>query len=464
MINDILLEVFNALLIAGIILYQLVNNRYRNLSRKPGARLILTGFCLMLLGACLDITDEFPQLNHFIIIGENPVEAFIEKFLGYLLGSLLLLLGFSRILPVFSELEEKRQLIETIVETIPAPTFCKDAGGRYLACNRAFEEFIGVPRSRILGRTVYDISPATLAKNFGQADRDLLEEGGRQIYESQVQAGDGTVHDVIFHKAVYRQESGEAGGIVGVLLDISERKTSEEALRRLDKMKSEFIGTAAHELRTPLASVQGYTELLLAQQTGKNNFSAEQCADFLNEICQACDALATLVDDLLDIGRIENGRPLTMNIQPDNPEPLLRKVVEAFRLRNPQQPIILHYAPGPDLLLPFDFHRLRQVLENLLSNAVKYSPERKPIEVTIQLQGTNFVLQVRDQGLGMSADQCAKIYEKFYRADPEETQISGLGLGMSVVRSIVEAHGGHIHIESQPARGTLVEVTLPLSA
>ena len=117
--NDFFLELFNALLIAGIIFYQLVKTRNTRLYGRPGTRLILAGFCFMLFGACLDMTDEFPQLNHWVVIGDTPVEAFLEKFFGYMVGSFLLLLGFSRSLPVFTELEVKQHLIETIVETIP---------------------------------------------------------------------------------------------------------------------------------------------------------------------------------------------------------------------------------------------------------------------------------------------------------------------------------------------------------
>ncbi len=463
MINDIILEILNALLIAGIILYQLANNRYRGLSRKPGARLILVGFCLMLFGACLDITDEFPRLNQFVVIGDTPAEAFIEKFFGYMLGSLLLLIGFSKILPVFAELDEKRQLIETIVETIPAPTFCKDASGRYLACNQAFEAFTGLVRERIVGHTVFDVAPEELARTYQQADQALLDKGGRQTYEAQVKHADGSYKDVLFHKAVYPREDGSAGGIVGVMLDISAQKEVEEGLRRLDRMKSEFISIAAHELRTPLTSVQGYTELLLARHEGKREFSAAQQENFLHEIYDAGEALSALVDELLDVGRIESGNGLALNIRRDNPAPLLERVVEAFRLRHPQQPIRFDYTPSEDFQLNYDAQRFRQVVENLLSNAVKYSPGFDQIEVHAGLQDGFFRLQVRDRGVGMTAEECARIYDKFYRADSAKHLVGGLGLGMSIARNIVEEHGGRIRVESAPDLGTLVEVEFPLN-
>lgn len=462
MSGDIVLEVFNALLIAGIILYQLANNRYRELSGKPGARLILAGFCLILLGACFDITDNFPALNRFVIIGDTPAEAFLEKFVGYLLGFAFLLYGFTRILPVFAELEEKRTLIETIVETIPAPTFCKNESGTYLVCNKAFESFVGVPREQIVGHTVSDIAPSELAAGYREADRVLLETGGRQSYEAQVRLADGSFRDVLFHKAVYPKEDGSAGGIVGVLVDISSQKAVEEGLRKLDRMKNEFIGTAAHELRTPLASVQGYAELLLRHHGGATIFTNEQQQDFLHEICQASEALSALVDDLLDVGRIESGYALPMKIEPGVPAELLRKVVEAFRLRYPQHQIRLNYELATDVQVLYDPHRFRQVIENLLSNAVRYSPGREPIDVEARQKERLFLLAVRDRGIGMTPEQCDRIYDKFYRADSAKHLAGGLGVGMSITRSIVEAHGGSIRVESEAGKGTLVEVELPL--
>ena len=463
MINDIVLESINALLIAGIILYQLINHNYRELSKKPGARLILAGFCLILLGACFDITDNFPSLNRFVIIGDTPAEAFLEKFLGYLLGFTCLLCGFTRILPVFAELEEKRALIETIVETIPAPTFCKNDAGRYLACNKAFEVFIGLSRERIVGHTVFDIAPPELATIYQEADQALLEKGGRQTYEAQTRFSDGSLKDVLFHKAVYVKEDGSPGGIVGVMIDISSQKEIEEGLRKLDRMKSEFIGTAAHELRTPLASVQGYAELLMAQHEGVKVFSPDKQKTFLGEICQASQALSALIDDLLDVGRIESGHAMPMRIEPAVPETMLHRVVEAFRLRHPQHPIQLNYSAATDTPVLYDPLRFRQVVENLLSNAVKYSPDCGPISIETRIKGESFLLQVRDRGIGMTPEQQAHIYDKFYRAESSKHLAGGLGLGMSITWNIVEAHGGRIRVESELGKGTLVEVELPLA-
>ncbi|WP_020674923.1 sensor histidine kinase [Geopsychrobacter electrodiphilus] len=462
MTNDIILEALNALLIAGIILYQLKCLRKSGLKGTPGTRLILAGFGLMLLGACLDITDEFPQLNHFVVIGDTPVEAFFEKFFGYMLGSLLLLVGFSRMLPVFEQLGEKQRLIETIIETIPAPTFCKDEKGRYLHCNNAFEEFIGVSRERIIGQTVYAVAAPDLAEIYHQADQGLIAELGKQTYETQVESSDGGRREVLFHKAVFHKEDGSAGGLVGVMLDISDRKKVEEGLRHIDQMKSEFISTAAHELRTPLTSIRGYTELLLSAD-GTRQFSLAQKTDFLQEIFQASELLGKLVDELLDVGRIERGLPLPLEIKPQRPEALFQKIVDGFRLKHEQQhPLLLVSQLPADCEVAFDQYRMRQLVDNLLSNAVKYSPEGGTIKLVISLVDHCFQLEIIDQGIGMKPDQLAQIFDKFYRAGEERSRISGMGIGMSIVKNIVESHRGTIEVESRLGEGTCIRVKIPL--
>lgn len=128
------------------------------------------------------------------------------------------------------ELKNQTKLLQTILNTIPAPIFFKDAKGVYLGCNQAFEGYIGLPRQQVVGATVYDVAPKDLADIYHAADLELLRQGGTQAYETQVRYADGSRHDVIFHKAVFKGDDDAPGGMVGAILDITERKAAEEAL------------------------------------------------------------------------------------------------------------------------------------------------------------------------------------------------------------------------------------------
>lgn len=458
--NDAILELLNALFVAGIIGFLLVIRRRHRVFNKPGSNLVLAGFCTVLIGCLLDISDEFPSLNHLVVVGETPVEAFLEKFFGFLLGNGLILAGFIRTMPLYGKLEEKNRQIETIIATIPAPTYFMDTDGLYQECNRAFENIIGRNREQILGHPLADLIGPEAAAPYQQYDRELLAQGGKQVFETRCCQPADAPRDMLFHKAVLPREDGSAGGIVGILLDITDRKQAEETLRRFDRIKSEFISTAAHELSTPLTTIQGYTELLLDEQGG---FTRQQQGEFVAEIGEGTQRLATIIDDLLDISRIETGRPLPMTFAEVDPHTLLQKSIEHFRFNREQLQLDLDDRLPAELRLYCDGFRLEQVLLNLLSNAAKYSPKGGTVRIAAELQAGELLIQVEDDGIGMTPEQIAQVFNKFYRADTSDTAIPGLGLGMTIVKTIIEAHRGRIRVESEPGRGTQVAVYLPLA-
>lgn len=137
--------------------------------------------------------------------------------------------------------------LQTTLDTLPSPIFIKNREGRYIACNKAFEDYLGLSRAQIIGRTVYDIAPRELALVYEQADQELMQRGGTQSYEANVRYADGTHHDVIFHKSVFRNAAGEVDGISGTMLDISERKRLEQQLAVA--ASTDFL-TGIHNLRT----------------------------------------------------------------------------------------------------------------------------------------------------------------------------------------------------------------------
>ncbi|MHB1173539.1 MAG: sensor domain-containing diguanylate cyclase [Sulfuriferula sp.] len=137
--------------------------------------------------------------------------------------------------------------IQNAIDMLPSPIFIKDEDCRYIACNRAFESYIGLPRAKIIGATVYDVAPAELAAIYEKADRDLLADGGTQTYETNVRYADGSVHDVIFYKSVFHKADGRPDGISGVILDITDRKRLEDELAQA--AREDFL-TGAVNLRT----------------------------------------------------------------------------------------------------------------------------------------------------------------------------------------------------------------------
>jgi signal transduction histidine kinase len=245
-----------------------------------------------------------------------------------------------------------------------------------------------------------------------------------------------------------------------LLKEAKKLKDAEKHLRSLDRLKSEFISTAAHELRTPIAIVMGYAEVLTDNEIN-NLFDQKQKEDFLNEIVVNSGRLSKIVDDILDLSLIEAGKRIPIDKQEVPIKKLLTKEVERLGLKS-QHNLILEISSDLPEVIQIDTHRICQVLENLISNAMKYSEEGSDIIIQAERTESSCVITITDQGIGMSEEQLGKVFDKFYRVDSSDTAVGGLGIGMSIARQIIADHSGEIAIESQLGRGTKVSFTLPL--
>jgi signal transduction histidine kinase len=227
--------------------------------------------------------------------------------------------------------------------------------------------------------------------------------------------------------------------------------------RELEQMKSEFVSTAAHELRTPLTSILGFAELL--QDT--KAFSSRERHEFAALIHDKAEKLSALIDELLDISRIEAGQAIPLVRQALALGPLVETSFNFFRHCSPRHQFRL-LMPALPVIVYADQRRIGQVLDNLLSNAVKYSPEGGTIIVQLDPGTEHCTISIRDEGIGMNAEQIERIFDKFYRADASTTAVQGVGLGMTIVKDLIESHGSEIAVESAPGQGTTISFTLPL--
>ena len=228
----------------------------------------------------------------------------------------------------------------------------------------------------------------------------------------------------------------------------------------VDRMKSEFLSTAAHELRTPMASIYGFTELLIAQE-----FDDADRREFLNTIFRQSELMVSIINELLDLARIESRRGKDFTIARIDVRELLREVVTGFKPPN-NRPSPQHPAGDAPVWVRADSGKLTQALSNVLSNAYKYSPDGGAIDIAVtEALGEHETqprigVRITDHGIGMTPEQLARVCERFYRADTSGS-IPGTGLGMSIVKEIVELHGGEVSIESAFSKGTTVTVWLP---
>jgi PAS domain S-box-containing protein len=227
----------------------------------------------------------------------------------------------------------------------------------------------------------------------------------------------------------------------------------------VDRMKSEFLSMAAHELRTPMASIFGFTELLL-----KRKFDEARRQDMLSTIHRQASILINLVNELLDLARIESRRGKDFKRQRHVLQPLIESTAHALLVHNDDRKVKLT-LPGAPIRVDVDADKLLLALTNVLSNAYKYSPQGGEIELDIVWRDREgrpeCGIRVTDHGMGMAPEQLARVFERFFRADTSGN-IPGTGLGMTIVKEIIDLHGGQVELSSQEGQGTTVILWLPV--
>jgi PAS domain S-box-containing protein len=232
--------------------------------------------------------------------------------------------------------------------------------------------------------------------------------------------------------------------------------THEDAV---DRMKSEFLAAAAHELRTPMVSIFGFTELLL-----KRKFSEERRTDMLETIYRQSGLLVKMINELLDLARIESRRGLDLKINAHNLSDLINNSVKGLMLKDTDRQVVI--ANVPEAMVLIDPEKMQLAMNNLLSNAFKYSPHGGLVSLNarVETRGSEqfAVIAIRDQGIGMKPDQLARAFERFYRADASGN-IPGTGLGLSMVKEVAELHEGKVELVSTLGHGTTASLWIPLA-
>lgn len=248
-----------------------------------------------------------------------------------------------------------------------------------------------------------------------------------------------------------------AGRYVGTVTTIADITVERE----VNQMKTEFVSTVSHELRTPLTSIKGYVDLVLEGEAGE---LSELQEEFLGIVKQNSDRLVALINDLLDISRIESGR-VHLKIEPVDLADTVADASGTFRAVLDKGQIQLVTDMPSDLpRVAADRSRIGQVVTNLISNAIKYSPDGGQVTVTARVEVGEIVFEVSDQGIGISKEDQEKLFAKFYRVDSSHTQeIGGTGLGLAISKSIVELHGGRIWVDSVAGQGSTFSFSLPVA-
>jgi PAS domain S-box-containing protein len=350
------------------------------------------------------------------------------------------------------ELKASEERYRDLFENANDGIYILDRAGRIVSFNRKAEEITGYTLEEVRGQSYTLFLPpgperkkarrAFLKNMRGQPDKTeltIIRKDGREVILE------------LSTRPIW--QGGQIVGIQGIGRDITERK-------ELERLKSDFISTVSHELRTPLTSIKGYVDLVLAGDVGP--LTPEQ-KEFLTIVSQNTTRLTELINDLLEIERLESGRIEFEFAELDLAE-VLENVARSLHVNAEQKGLEFLTEIPSGLKVRGDRERLAQVFLNLLSNAIKYTPAGT-VELRAHQEDDAVVVEVRDTGIGLSESDLQKLFQKFFRSDnPYVRKVGGTGLGLSIAKAIVERHGGTITVTSQLGQGSTFTVRLPALA
>ncbi|RME41933.1 MAG: PAS domain-containing sensor histidine kinase [Chloroflexi bacterium] len=356
------------------------------------------------------------------------------------------------------ETRRQRDRLEAVLESTNEAILMLDNEGRCVVANRRLTDLFGIPRDEVFG-----LERSELFRRLGQAfeDRAAFDKVARDLFNNpdatethEFEIAQPSQRTLAWYSAPVYNQAGSIIGRISVFRDVT-------AEREADRMKSEFVLMVSHELRTPLTSIRGFTDLMLGEEAGP--LTSDQ-QEFLKIIKSNADRLVALIDDLLDVSRIESGQ-IALNFRPIDIEQIIRDVASSIQplLNRKRQSLTIETPAG----LPAawaDPNRVTQILVNLVANAHKYSPEDSGITIRAQVDRDELVVSVSDTGPGIKPEDQVHLFNKFYRAGrPTGYRSGGTGLGLSIARSLVEAHGGRIWVDSTVGQGSTFSFTLPVA-
>ena len=349
--------------------------------------------------------------------------------------------------------------LEGVISSIAEGVAIIDRHGTVVTINEAGVELLGGTRivERLLASSegIFGIFYRQDGTRFAKRETPLE----RAIYDGEITrniellAGDEDNRHVVLVSAAPLHSDRQISGAVAVFHDISE-------LKRVERMKDEFLSIASHELKTPLTSIKGYTQLLMRHARQKQD---ERLLRSLSIINSQTDHMVHLSNSLLDLSRIRSSR-LELLVAPFNLETLARRIVERMQILSEEHRLELRILEGSTDLLA-DEERIDQVITNLIGNAIKYSPteppEIKTITITIDPRESEIIIAIHDEGIGIPLEQQAHLFERFYRGIEVKQNYGGLGLGLYISHEILTLHGGRLWVESAAGQGSTFYCSLP---
>ncbi|VVB89398.1 Methanogenesis regulatory histidine kinase FilI [uncultured archaeon] len=364
---------------------------------------------------------------------------------------------------IYASASYARNLIEVSLD--PLVTISPD--GKITDVNIATEQVTGFSREKLIGKDFsnYFTEPDKARAGY----KKVLEKGLVRDYPLAIRHKSGKVTDVLYNASVYKNEAGEVQGVFAAARDITERKKTEELqhenirLEAANKAKSEFLASMSHELRTPLNAIIGFSDIMRLKIGGNLN---EEQQHFVENISLSGKFLLALINDILDLSKIEAGK-IELELEKMSVPETIKETFTLMKEKAIKHNVELKTEFDPEAeFIEADKQRVKQVLFNLFNNAVKFSkPEGGTVTMTTKKEGDMAKFSVIDTGIGIREENVGKLFKKFEQLEPGiNKKYGGTGLGLAITKQLVELHGGKIWVESKFGEGSTFTFILPVKA
>ena len=367
--------------------------------------------------------------------------------------------------------KEQAAFQAALLDAVPNPIFVKDVNQTFTAMNRAYEEAFGIRREDYIGTSTLDANyvPEEVREEWNRSDQKLIDKGGYTREELTARFADNRDHDVLSMRRTFELGSDATGGMLGILIDISDRKQMEremeiarEQAESANETKSAFLANMSHELRTPMNAIIGYAEMLKEDAEDDEN---EEIIPDLEHIITAGRHLLQLINDVLDISKIEAGR-MDLYLEDFDIATMISDAASTVTTLVEKNNNVLDIQVEENLgSMHADLTKVRQIVFNLVSNAAKFTSDGKVgIEASaVDIGGQAFIrLAVTDTGIGIPEEKLEHIFEEFSQADNSTTRnYGGTGLGLALVRKFARMMGGDIRVESTAGEGSTFILEVP---
>lgn len=360
---------------------------------------------------------------------------------------------------LYNEVNARRERWEAVFKFAEEGIVIFDRDGSIVGFNPAAGKLTGFSLNDVIGKkftnVIKTVSPEGLNLSAISPIKRVLGEGEVVTKREQLlQTKSGnTVWTEISYSPIF-DDQGRASSGIAVISNIQKE-------REMEAVKSDFISIVSHELRTPLTAIKGFMSMLLQRNFGDLNEKQEH---YLGKVYSTNQRMIGLVEDLLDVSYIESGK-IKLKVTPIAVEPIISEVVTELSTKGFERQIMIkvnrkHRLP----LVLADEVRLRQILVNLIDNAIKYSLPKSEVVIDFKVQGGELITSVRDQGVGITANQVERLFQKFGRIyNPMSMQAGGTGLGLYIVKNLVESHGGNIWVTTRVGKGSKFSFSLPIA-